>query len=326
MACGGVFAAGDAREKTLIRELDLIIPAVPDNAGDGSLAARVRRRSRAPAASDAPRGLAPVVRDALGLDARAYPAAALTALGLGLPAKSWYCLAEAVALDVHTDHVRLAATPAPDAAEADALTDALAGLWADDGITVHAVGDGTLLVGWHDAPAARDASAAGVPPLAAVLGERPDAVLDDHRGLWRLLTEVQMLLHTHPINDARRARGVPPVDGLWLSEGGRAPSAWPDDAPAPPALLAGTAPLLAGLARLGGVRHLASPPAPDAAEGVTRALCVLETDAARDAWLDRAWRALRRGRLHRLRWWDAAGDGGELVRFDPWRVWRRRAT
>ena len=35
-----------------------------------------------------------------------------------------------------------------------------------------------------------------------------------------LMNEVQMLLHEHPVNAAREARGVPPVNSLWFWGGG----------------------------------------------------------------------------------------------------------
>ena len=38
----------------------------------------------------------------------------------------------------------------------------------------------------------------------------------------RLQAEVQMLLYTHPLNDARQARGLLPVNSFWLSGCGRA--------------------------------------------------------------------------------------------------------
>ncbi len=41
------------------------------------------------------------------------------------------------------------------------------------------------------------------------------------RLLRRLQNEVQMLLYTHPINDAREARGALPVNSFWLSGCGR---------------------------------------------------------------------------------------------------------
>lgn len=41
---------------------------------------------------------------------------------------------------------------------------------------------------------------------------------------WRaLLNEVQVLLHQHPVNTERRARGLPPVNSLWLWGGGALP-------------------------------------------------------------------------------------------------------
>lgn len=43
---------------------------------------------------------------------------------------------------------------------------------------------------------------------------------------WRaLLTEVQVLLHQHPLNARRRESGLPPVNSLWLWGGGSLPSA-----------------------------------------------------------------------------------------------------
>lgn len=48
---------------------------------------------------------------------------------------------------------------------------------------------------------------------------------------WRrLLNEIQMAWHEHPVNEARAARGVPPVNGLWLY-GGAEP--WPVQPAAP---------------------------------------------------------------------------------------------
>ena len=41
---------------------------------------------------------------------------------------------------------------------------------------------------------------------------------------WRvLLNEIQVLLHQHPLNAARRARGLAPVNSLWLWGGGTLP-------------------------------------------------------------------------------------------------------
>ncbi|MGH8160384.1 MAG: phosphoglycerate mutase [Rhodanobacter sp.] len=47
---------------------------------------------------------------------------------------------------------------------------------------------------------------------------------------WRvLLNEIQVLLHQHPLNTQRRARGVAPVNSLWLWGGGSLPGPLPSD-------------------------------------------------------------------------------------------------
>jgi hypothetical protein len=42
----------------------------------------------------------------------------------------------------------------------------------------------------------------------------------EHRSWRQLLNELQMALHDHPVNEARAARGLPPVNGLWIFGGG----------------------------------------------------------------------------------------------------------
>jgi hypothetical protein len=64
--------------------------------------------------------------------------------------------------------------------------------------------------------------------LDRVIGRPIDAWLPERlagQQLRRLQSEVQMLLHTHPINDAREARGALPVNSFWLS--GTGPSQAP---------------------------------------------------------------------------------------------------
>jgi hypothetical protein len=51
--------------------------------------------------------------------------------------------------------------------------------------------------------------------------------------LRRLQNEMQMLLYTHPVNDARAARGVLPVNSFWLSGTGALPPQYNSTAPAP---------------------------------------------------------------------------------------------
>lgn len=72
---------------------------------------------------------------------------------------------------------------------------------------------------------------------AAAFAELPTASLDRVAGrdvgpwmpeapaLRRLQNEMQMLLYTHPVNDARAAAGMSPVNTFWLSGTGPLPSA-----------------------------------------------------------------------------------------------------
>ena len=60
-------------------------------------------------------------------------------------------------------------------------------------------------------------------PLAAVHGAiYPHLPSGEDAAKWRRwLSEMQMLLHDHPVNIAREARGCVPVTGIWISGGGR---------------------------------------------------------------------------------------------------------
>src|SRR5260221_6357278 len=70
-----------------------------------------------------------------------------------------------------------------------------------------------------------------------------------------LLTEIQMLLHNHPVNAAREARGAPAVNSLWFWGAGRLPgktqSRWKS--------VTSEEPLALGLARLASATARALP-------------------------------------------------------------------
>jgi hypothetical protein len=48
------------------------------------------------------------------------------------------------------------------------------------------------------------------------------------RTLHRLQSEMQMLLYTHPVNDARAAQGLPAVNSFWVSGAGALPPTVPE--------------------------------------------------------------------------------------------------
>jgi hypothetical protein len=159
----------------------------------------------------------------------------------------------------------------------------------------------------------------------------------------RLLNEAQMLLHAHPVNDAREARGEPAVNSLWLWGSGRAPKmgepAWTS--------VGADDPLVLGLARAAGARHARLPPSAQAwlerAPEDGRHLLVLdalrapvafaqqaEARAALEA-LERDWfapllAALRAGRIGMVTVHvpECPGPSAvETIRADLRRFWRR---
>ena len=67
-------------------------------------------------------------------------------------------------------------------------------------------------------------------------------------GDWkRLMTELQMLLHSHPVNTQREQRGLMPVNSLWFWGG--APLAASSDEPTPPRRIHADEPFAVALAR-----------------------------------------------------------------------------
>jgi hypothetical protein len=119
----------------------------------------------------------------------------------------WKVNADHVALD---DPRELGLT----ATESDALREAMQPYFAEDGIQLHPLSKGTWL--------AQGASLAALPTasLERVRGGTVDAWMPSGAGaqtLRRLQNEMQMLLYTHPVNDARAQRGLPPVNSFWIS-------------------------------------------------------------------------------------------------------------
>lgn len=139
-----------------------------------------------------------------------------------------------------------------------------------------------------------------------------------------LLTEMQMLLHAHPVNEAREARGEPAVNSVWLWGAGRLPSRtrtqWQS--------VTSGDPLALGFARNSGATARALPgrAAQWLAPNEGRHLVIL--DAANEA-LERDWfvplaAALRAGQIGMLSLHvPDAGLSFETVRGDLRRFWRR---
>ncbi len=158
---------------------------------------------------------------------------------------------------------------------------------------------------------------------------------------WRRsLSEAQILLHSHPVNQARATAGRPTVNSLWPWGLGALPAAakteftvcWSQDA------------VVAGLCHLAGIPCIPPPDRFEVARG--RILCHIDSLTApahmfdalawrlallslEEDWLAPAIAALKRGRCSTLRL--VASDAGDteravilsLARDDLWRFWQR---
>ncbi|MBU3694831.1 MAG: hypothetical protein FGM40_08405 [Rhodocyclaceae bacterium] len=148
-----------------------------------------------------------------GVPAEAEPALAAGGLGVAGRGHGWLRL-DALSLVISRD--RLVALPQrpDDAADGAALIDAVLPQLPPVG-TLHA-GNTQRLLDLDAPPEARFAPAwrSANRPLDEHLPQGP-------RGAeWRRwLTEAQMLLHEHPLNVEREARGLRPLNALWLSGG-----------------------------------------------------------------------------------------------------------
>lgn len=165
--------------------------------------------------------------EAIELDSLGYAAAAGAIQGAGLGAlragvsdaseRVW--LAELCSVAIGQDGATLLAPEAltMNDAEAEALFEAAAPLWAGSGFSALPLQAGRWRV-WLPA----DVSIPTISP-AAVAG-RPLADWwpsgDGLRAWRRLANEIQMSWHDHPVNQAREAQGQPPINGLWLYGGG----------------------------------------------------------------------------------------------------------
>ena len=246
-----------------------------------------------------------------------WPVAALTAAVDGLAVESgWWLRADPVHLQLQRNRSLVLAAPelTLDVAEAGALTAALNAHFATDHITITAAHPSRWYINM--------AEAAGIttPVLSALAGRAlPQPALSGARAShWhRFLTEAQMILHEHPVNQAREARGLPVANSLLLWGGGGKPAVpgrhfsqvWSDDplatalavqsaadwaaAPASAALWFGNRPQSTGrhLITLERVHHAARYGGPEAWLKTVRTL--------EELWFGPLLRALH-GQLHEL--------------------------
>ena len=256
------------------------------------------------------------------------------------PGDQHWLRADPVHLKVHGDRLVLADASGLDitADEAREFAAALSAHFAPDGIAFEAPHPQR----WY-ARAAEDPRLAGT-PTAEVAARSIDPFLPSGPGAvrWRKISnEAQMVLHAHPLNESREARGALPVNSVWFWGAGRAsrPTSSYDAVWASHPLASGLAAAAANVVRplpASAAEYLKEP-------GGKTALvvaAVLPTTAYGDlagwreaaAALERAWlapllAAVDGGVLQTLTLHGLGSDYGYTVALAPndrFRFWRRR--
>jgi hypothetical protein len=291
---------------------ELVVPgllAAPTRAASLELLVARGRRSKT-----APRTLERWLQQAFGLEGR-LPAGALSLLGAGhTPGDAVWVRADPVHMRVMRDRVVLVPGGAFSLSreDAEALCQAVNRHFGS-AVELRALGPER----WC-ARLEREIEVGDEPALGMAGREASQSAGDV------LLTEIQMLLHGHAVNEAREARGEPAVNSLWLWGAGRLPartqSRWQS--------VTSGDPLALGLARHSGAtaRSLPGGAAQWLAGEAGRHLVIL--DAAGES-LERDWfaplaAALRAGRIGMLSLHlPDAGLSIETVRGDLRRFWRR---
>ncbi|WP_028535095.1 hypothetical protein [Paludibacterium yongneupense] len=254
-----------------------------------------------------------------------------------LPAAAAWLFADPVHVRIERDRALLAdvGVMALDLDDARGLAEALDRHFAADGLRFFVPQPGRWLLAL-DAPP--DATFS---PLMDTVGDSMQEHLPRGGGAlqWSaVLNEIQMLLYTHPINDAREARGQLPVNSLWL---------WGDQAAptprAPAARVLSDQASTLDLARRGGCQTdtvpytlQGLPAGPDSlwveldrlraaahyrdAWGWREALQALEED-----WFRPLLDAISSGRIEQLDLcsYGRAGFDARVTRRDLWKFWRR---
>jgi hypothetical protein len=225
---------------------ELVVPGLFSSSSASRFAALELLLARGRSRSAPAQRLEDWLREAFDLGEGPFPAGALTLLACGGDpgAESW-TRADPVHLRVMRDH--LAVVPADafelSAEEAEALCDALCQHFTGRAV-FRTCGPKRWCATW---PGTTTIDAGN--PLDAAGRE-----VELPRESAPLLNEAQMVLHAHPVNEAREARGEPVVNSIWLwgpGRAGRASCPWQS--------VAADDPAVTGAARLAGARRRALP-------------------------------------------------------------------
>ncbi len=160
-------------------------------------------------------------------------------------------------------------------------------------------------------------------PRAGICARRLHLPEGNEGKRWRsLLNEAQIVLHNHPLNEQRVARGQLPVNSLWFWGAGALPQ-W---VKTPLTRVLTCDGVLAALAARAKCAVAAA--TPDALTGFDGESLLDLDDAAAlpvlaNQWLPRLEHGLARGKLAELRLQLAGGERAVYRHGQRWRFWRR---
>lgn len=292
--------------------LYLLLPSLARFDGAPRLKGWLARGDRLP---DAPRGRETALREAFQVPGTALPVAALLREHLAHDAGEniWLC-ADPAYVRVEANGARLLACGGElqlTGEEAESLARPLRPLFGDAGAPLEM----TSPVSW----ALRLPPGAQLPAFVSpeeALGSHLLEHLPQGNGgrRWRaLFNEAQILLHSHPVNAARRERGLMPVNALWFWGAGASPM-W---VKSPLKLVISGDPLVQALASRAGVSSAI--PAPDILDSIESGTdALLDSDRIEDGLFERI---LKRFAVAHLAF--ASGERFRIKRRHRWRVWRK---
>jgi len=321
---------------------ELIVPGLFAGAGGARAASAELLLARGRTASAESKSLEAWLQERFGLEGEPVAAGALTlAAAGGAPGEHCWARADPVHLRLMRD--RLIVVPSAAFAlsreEADTLVESLNRHFIDR-LSLQAL-EPERWCARLERPFAFDAG-----PALDAAGRDVDLTLriggDAGRRWGTLLNEAQMLLHAHPVNLAREARGEATVNSLWLWGVGAAPQVPPSRWQS----VSANDPVALGLAQLAGSRGRALPASAEAwlerapedgrhlllldalraplALGHSAAYCEC-IEVLEERWFAPLLAALRGGRIGMVTVHvpDSLGASFETIRGDLRRFWRR---
>lgn len=265
-----------------------------------------------------------LLREQFRFDGETLPAAALRhACRADAAREGTWLAADPAWVRTEATGARLMAWPLADVApdEAAALSATLQSLFADSGMALVVDTPAAWCLRVPDGTAGVAFTAPGDALGVAMLECLPSG--DAGRAWRKLFTEVQVVLHAHPVNAARLAAGRRPVNALWFWGAGRLPARIGTSL----RVVASADDVLNGLATTAGAARVAvSPDAVANAGEAGDALVDLDAPQFTDAlatWLPHCARWLRAHRFDAIELTFAGGERFRVRHAHRLRWWRR---